>query len=79
MPDSNEPPSLEWWTPLRTHLVNIEDLLQRSMYVAAHADASTAPSAPRPIYPHMKRRKEIRKQKDVAMLSVLVPHEFGDD
>lgn len=78
LPDPEQgPPPLEGFTPLVSRLANIEDLLLQLIYVTAHADASAAPSVPRPEIPHIAARAErdrnLKRAKSSRMEMQLIP------
>ncbi|RJO74174.1 hypothetical protein D5S18_18650 [Nocardia panacis] len=52
------------------HLVGIEDRLTQLLYITGAADPSTAPRSPRPRWPHLKRREELRKQHTSNLTNV---------
>lgn len=68
-------PSVESWNPMREDMARIADLLLAILYATAHDD-STPPSTPRPAYPHLLRRDEIRREGLRELDLILVPHEF---
>ncbi|MEV6432570.1 hypothetical protein [Nocardia sp. NPDC051463] len=65
-PTSTDIP-LEGFDPLIARLANIEDLLNRLIFVTAHADAAAAPSAARPEMPHLALRRELKRRKATAL------------
>lgn len=69
-------PSIEEWDSLREMLSNTNDLLLKILYATAHDDPSNAPRVPRPEYPHQARRREIKREKRLALARRIVPHEF---
>lgn len=52
---------LEGFTPLMGQIASLQDLIWMLIYVTARADPSKAPKATRPVYPHVKRRDEVRR------------------
>lgn len=63
---------LEGFSPLMSRLANLEDLLMRLIYTTAHADASTAPTAPRPEMPHIARRRELKRGRRNSLEQQLI-------
>lgn len=74
---SSAAPSLESWNPMREQLATITDVLLSILYATAH-DESTPPVSPRPEYPHMLRRQEIRREGLRELDMILVPYEFEE-
>lgn len=74
MPDpTNEDFPLEGFDPLMSRLANLEDLLTQLIYATARADATGAPTAARPVLPHIARRREMKRGKRSALEAQLTP------
>lgn len=70
MEEDDEVP-LEGFSLLAGRLASIEDRLTQILWATAKADPSSAPSVPRPEYPHLALREEQRRARMNLMTSKL--------
>lgn len=72
-------PPVEDWDGVQSQLSTANDLLLKILYATAQQNPSEAPETPKPVYPHLQRRREMKAEKRRRLEMVLVPHEFGDE
>ncbi|MEV0031437.1 hypothetical protein [Nocardia sp. NPDC050793] len=60
-PDSPQPPPIEGFGHLEATLANLVDRVTQVVYASMRADPSVAPLTPRPDYPHVAARGQLRR------------------
>ncbi|MFC9892109.1 hypothetical protein ACFVMC_00305 [Nocardia sp. NPDC127579] len=66
-PDRPIPPAIEGFGTLEAALAAITDRLAQVVFATVRADPNAAPSSPRPEYPHLELREQLRRAPLIEM------------